>query len=88
MLERRGTWNADGTILFAPASDSRALMRSTAGGTRKTSPDSIRRGRLAINRPCSCPMAATFSCSQWQPVSVRNLSRDTGRRRTQTVDGV
>ena len=27
-----GTWNADGTILFAPAGDSRALMRIAAGG--------------------------------------------------------
>jgi WD40 repeat protein len=27
-----GTWNADGTILFAPAGDSRALMRIAASG--------------------------------------------------------
>jgi hypothetical protein len=44
-----GTWNADGTILFAPAGDSRALMRIAASGS------------LAIKRPPSCPTAATFS---------------------------
>ena len=65
-VARGGTWNADGTIVFAPTDDG-PLMRIAAPGTSQVrSPISIR-DRRATDRRSSCPMAATFSSLQMAP---------------------